>query len=80
METLGILIKWEGGDVGREWIGAQWDLDHVPNPWGKVKGPMGAEQMHLKDMQWQIRWCSGTLQLRDHESQVWQPNPEYGMG
>eukprot|EP00973_Karenia_brevis_P081389 11281030-Karenia_brevis.AAC.1 len=31
-------------------------------------------------MHWQARWCIGTLQLRDHEGDVWQANPEYGMG
>eukprot|EP00973_Karenia_brevis_P095659 12428391-Karenia_brevis.AAC.1 len=41
---------------------------------------MGVTQMHLKDMQWQARWCNGTLRLRDHEGPVWRPNPEYGMG
>eukprot|EP00973_Karenia_brevis_P021454 2949008-Karenia_brevis.AAC.1 len=77
---LGILITGEGGDVGREWIGSQWDLDHIPNAWVRVTGPMGAAQIHFKEIQWQVRWCRGTLQPRDHENQMWQPNPEYGVG
>eukprot|EP00973_Karenia_brevis_P061615 8568212-Karenia_brevis.AAC.1 len=31
-------------------------------------------------MNWQARWCKGTLKLREHEGRLWQPNPEYGMG
>eukprot|EP00973_Karenia_brevis_P019142 2623746-Karenia_brevis.AAC.1 len=80
MEILGIFIKWYGGDVGREWIGSQSDLDHAPNPWGRVKGLGGLARMHLKEMQWQVRLCRGTLEVRDLESQMWQPNPEDGMG
>eukprot|EP00973_Karenia_brevis_P057769 8036103-Karenia_brevis.AAC.1 len=41
---------------------------------------MGATQMHLKGMQWQARWYNGTLQLRNHEGHIWQPNPAHDMG
>eukprot|EP00973_Karenia_brevis_P016310 2233321-Karenia_brevis.AAC.1 len=40
MQMIGIVNTWEG-DVGREWITSQWDLDHSPKPWPTVKGPMG---------------------------------------
>eukprot|EP00973_Karenia_brevis_P029962 4131694-Karenia_brevis.AAC.1 len=26
-----------GGDVGGEWITSQWDLDHAPSLWSRVK-------------------------------------------
>eukprot|EP00973_Karenia_brevis_P065529 9106352-Karenia_brevis.AAC.1 len=41
---------------------------------------MGAARMHLKEWHWQARRCRGTLRLRDHEVDVWRPNPVYGMG
>eukprot|EP00973_Karenia_brevis_P030852 4255023-Karenia_brevis.AAC.1 len=68
-----------GEIYGSGWIESRWDLDQAPIPWSRVKGPMGAAQMHLKEMSWQARWCRGTSQLRDN-GDVRQPNPEYGMG
>eukprot|EP00973_Karenia_brevis_P045572 6311178-Karenia_brevis.AAC.1 len=62
---IGIVNTWEG-DVGREWVTSQWDLDHSPKPWSRVKGPMGASHMHLKDMGWQTQWSKGALLLRHH--------------
>eukprot|EP00973_Karenia_brevis_P020329 2790992-Karenia_brevis.AAC.1 len=56
-----------------------WDLTHAPHPWARVKGPMGAAQMHLMEMGWQARWHQGKLRLKDHQGDVWQPNPRYGM-
>eukprot|EP00973_Karenia_brevis_P028672 3954831-Karenia_brevis.AAC.1 len=31
-------------------------------------------------MGWQARWHQGKLRLKDHHGDVWQPNPQYGMG
>eukprot|EP00973_Karenia_brevis_P065323 9073937-Karenia_brevis.AAC.1 len=36
--------------------------------------------MHLWEMGWQAQWSTGSLLLKDHEGDVWKPNPEYGMG
>eukprot|EP00973_Karenia_brevis_P068777 9561394-Karenia_brevis.AAC.1 len=41
---------------------------------------MGATQMHLKEMGWKVQWHSGVLRLKDHNGDIWQPNPAYGMG
>eukprot|EP00973_Karenia_brevis_P028275 3896144-Karenia_brevis.AAC.1 len=41
---------------------------------------MGAAQSHLGEMQWRVQWLNGTLGLRDHGGDVWQPSPEYGTG
>eukprot|EP00973_Karenia_brevis_P004995 688493-Karenia_brevis.AAC.1 len=27
-----------------------------------------------------IQWYQGQLKLKDHMGDVWQPNPQYGMG
>eukprot|EP00973_Karenia_brevis_P058518 8150072-Karenia_brevis.AAC.1 len=45
------------------WAKSQWGLDHALNPWARVKGPMGAAQMHLSEMQWKVPWRHGTLRL-----------------
>eukprot|EP00973_Karenia_brevis_P046973 6517119-Karenia_brevis.AAC.1 len=47
-------------------------------PWARVKGPMGATQMHLIEMGWEVRWSQGQLRLKDYQGDVWQPNPQYG--
>eukprot|EP00973_Karenia_brevis_P079345 11010324-Karenia_brevis.AAC.1 len=36
----------------RIWIKSQWGLDHAAKPWARVKGPMGAAQLHVGEMQW----------------------------
>eukprot|EP00973_Karenia_brevis_P030648 4225891-Karenia_brevis.AAC.2 len=41
---------------------------------------MGATQMHLMDMGWEMQWWQGQIRLKDHMGDVWQPNPQYGMG
>eukprot|EP00973_Karenia_brevis_P081238 11263677-Karenia_brevis.AAC.1 len=64
MHMIGIINDWNG-KVGKEWITSQWDLDHAPNPWARVKGPMGAAQIHFKEMQWHgVRaLCCSRMQL-----------------
>eukprot|EP00973_Karenia_brevis_P008148 1103218-Karenia_brevis.AAC.1 len=41
---------------------------------------MGATQMHLMEMGWEVQWSQGQIRLKDHQGDVWQPNPEYGVG
>eukprot|EP00973_Karenia_brevis_P069368 9645748-Karenia_brevis.AAC.1 len=60
MHMIGIINLWDT-DIGRIWIKSRWDLDHAPNPWARVKGPMGAAQLHLGEMQWKVQWLHGTL-------------------
>eukprot|EP00973_Karenia_brevis_P070900 9854078-Karenia_brevis.AAC.1 len=36
--------------------------------------------MHLMEMGWEMQWYQGQLRLRDQRGDVWQPNPQYGMG
>eukprot|EP00973_Karenia_brevis_P017532 2404712-Karenia_brevis.AAC.1 len=48
MQMISIVNSWDG-HVGKEWITSQWDLNHSPNPWARVKGSMGTTQMHLKE-------------------------------
>eukprot|EP00973_Karenia_brevis_P006763 918725-Karenia_brevis.AAC.1 len=66
MHMIGTVKSWDG-DVGKEWITAQWNWDHSPNPWARVKGPMGATQMRFKEMGWQTQWRDGALMLKDHQ-------------
>eukprot|EP00973_Karenia_brevis_P035613 4912709-Karenia_brevis.AAC.1 len=40
MHMIGIINRWDG-NAGEEWITSPWGLDHAPNPWARVKGPMG---------------------------------------
>eukprot|EP00973_Karenia_brevis_P046820 6496507-Karenia_brevis.AAC.1 len=67
-------------DVSRQWIQSKWDLQHSPNPWARVKGPMRATQMHLMEMEWEVQFSQGQIRLKDDKGDVWQPNPQYGMG
>eukprot|EP00973_Karenia_brevis_P076928 10682466-Karenia_brevis.AAC.1 len=73
MHMVGII---NGGDadIGRVWIRSQWDLDHASNPWARVKGPIGATQLHQKDIQWKVQWHQGTLRLEDHNGDIWHPD------
>eukprot|EP00973_Karenia_brevis_P059515 8286757-Karenia_brevis.AAC.1 len=41
---------------------------------------MGATQMHLMEMGWEMQWPQGQLRLKDHQGGVWQPNPQSGVG
>eukprot|EP00973_Karenia_brevis_P052706 7325241-Karenia_brevis.AAC.1 len=41
---------------------------------------MGATQMHLMEMGWEMQWYPGQIRLRDHLGGAWQPHPQYGMG
>eukprot|EP00973_Karenia_brevis_P005509 750053-Karenia_brevis.AAC.1 len=41
---------------------------------------MGAAQMHLMEMGWEMQWCQGQLRLKDHQGDVWEPNPQYEVG
>eukprot|EP00973_Karenia_brevis_P065040 9031527-Karenia_brevis.AAC.1 len=41
---------------------------------------MGATQMHLMDMNWEWQWYQGHIKLKDQEGDLWQPNPQYGVG
>eukprot|EP00973_Karenia_brevis_P004472 612712-Karenia_brevis.AAC.1 len=66
-------------DVSRQWIESKWDLQHSPIPWARVKGPMGATQMHLLEMGWEIQFAQGQVRLKDDKGHIWQPNPHYGM-
>eukprot|EP00973_Karenia_brevis_P045243 6266917-Karenia_brevis.AAC.1 len=61
MQMIGILTHWDGGDVGREWITSQWDLDNASNPWSRVKWPMGATHMYLREVGWQAQWSTGSI-------------------
>ena len=38
----------------RAWTAMEQQLTNASNPWQKVKGPMGAAYMHLKEMGWTI--------------------------
>eukprot|EP00973_Karenia_brevis_P044255 6132424-Karenia_brevis.AAC.1 len=67
-------------DVSRKWIQSKWDLQHSPHPWARVKGHMGATQMHLMEMGWNMQFLQGQIRLKDDKGNVWQPNPQYGMG
>eukprot|EP00973_Karenia_brevis_P084735 11757770-Karenia_brevis.AAC.1 len=58
IHMIQIINSWDA-DVGKQWITSQSDLDHAANPWAKVKGPMGATQIHLKEMGWKVQWHSG---------------------
>eukprot|EP00973_Karenia_brevis_P070260 9766145-Karenia_brevis.AAC.1 len=60
------MNAWDG-DVGRQWIKSLWDLTHAPNPWARVKGPMGATQMPLMEMGRGMQWSTGQLRLKDHQ-------------
>eukprot|EP00973_Karenia_brevis_P020803 2858860-Karenia_brevis.AAC.1 len=51
-------------------------LSMPPHPWARVKGFMGATQMHLIEMGWEVQWPQGHLRLKDHQGDVWQPNPQ----
>eukprot|EP00973_Karenia_brevis_P042634 5900846-Karenia_brevis.AAC.1 len=31
-------------------------------------------------MGWEVQWSQGQIRLQDHQGDVWQPNPEYGVG
>eukprot|EP00973_Karenia_brevis_P066623 9261887-Karenia_brevis.AAC.1 len=31
-------------------------------------------------MGWEVQWHQGKIRLKDHNGDVWQPNPQYGMG
>eukprot|EP00973_Karenia_brevis_P011288 1527842-Karenia_brevis.AAC.1 len=57
-----------------------WDLKHSPHTWARVKGPMGATQMHLMGMGREMQWYQGQLRLKDQVEDTWQPNPQYGVG
>eukprot|EP00973_Karenia_brevis_P056209 7817536-Karenia_brevis.AAC.1 len=74
MPMLEIINAWDE-DVGREWIKSLWDLRHAPHPWTGVKGPMGATQMHLMEIRWDMQRWQGQIRLQDHRGDVWQPNP-----
>eukprot|EP00973_Karenia_brevis_P047193 6549706-Karenia_brevis.AAC.1 len=67
-------------DVGRQWIKSKWDLQHSPHQWARANGPMGATQMHLMEMGWELQLAQGRIRLRDNRGDIWQPNPQYGMG
>eukprot|EP00973_Karenia_brevis_P052340 7273847-Karenia_brevis.AAC.1 len=67
-------------DVSRQWIKSKWDLQHSPHPWARVKGPMGATQMHLMEMNWDLQFDQGRIRLKDHNGDIWQPNAQYGVG
>eukprot|EP00973_Karenia_brevis_P068871 9574951-Karenia_brevis.AAC.1 len=67
-------------DVSRQWIKSKSDLQHSPHPWARVKGPMGAAQMRLMDMNWDLQFDQGRIMLKDHMGDIWQPNPQYGVG
>eukprot|EP00973_Karenia_brevis_P026296 3626739-Karenia_brevis.AAC.1 len=41
---------------------------------------MGATQMHLMEMSWEMQWHQGYIRLKDQEGDIWQPNPQYGVG
>eukprot|EP00973_Karenia_brevis_P084529 11731971-Karenia_brevis.AAC.1 len=51
-----------------------------PHPWARVKGFMGATQMHLMEMGWEIQFAQGKVRLRDDKGDIWQPNPQHRMG
>eukprot|EP00973_Karenia_brevis_P015885 2174066-Karenia_brevis.AAC.1 len=54
--TVAKGIKWDPSLSCMYRIISQWDLDHAPNPWARVKGPMGAAHMHLGEMRWKVQW------------------------
>eukprot|EP00973_Karenia_brevis_P075395 10473159-Karenia_brevis.AAC.1 len=41
---------------------------------------MGATHMHLMDMNWDLQFDQGKIRLKDHNGDIWQPNPQYGVG
>eukprot|EP00973_Karenia_brevis_P013811 1874116-Karenia_brevis.AAC.1 len=47
---------------------------------GKGQRPYGGAQMHLMEMGWEMQWCQGLLRLKNQKGDIWQPNPQYGMG
>eukprot|EP00973_Karenia_brevis_P076271 10593062-Karenia_brevis.AAC.1 len=63
---IGIVNSWDR-NLGQEWITSQWALGHSHNPWARVKGPMGATHMYLKEMGWQTQWRDGVLMLKNHQ-------------
>eukprot|EP00973_Karenia_brevis_P056744 7896608-Karenia_brevis.AAC.1 len=65
MHVIQIINAWEG-EVGRQWIKSRWDLKHALHPWARVKGPMGASQMHLMELGWEMQRYQGQLRLKDH--------------
>eukprot|EP00973_Karenia_brevis_P045072 6243196-Karenia_brevis.AAC.1 len=75
----GIVNQWDA-NFRKECVKSQWDLDLAPNPWSRVKGPMGATHMHLTDMGWKAQINAGAFLLEDTARDIWKPNPSYGMG
>eukprot|EP00973_Karenia_brevis_P027359 3772437-Karenia_brevis.AAC.1 len=61
MQMIGILIHRDRGDVGREWFASHWDLDHASHPWSRIKGPIGATHMHLREVGWQAHGSTGSI-------------------
>eukprot|EP00973_Karenia_brevis_P058049 8081607-Karenia_brevis.AAC.1 len=41
---------------------------------------MGATQKHLMDMNWEMQWHQGQIRLKDQAGNIWQTNPQYGVG
>eukprot|EP00973_Karenia_brevis_P084151 11676668-Karenia_brevis.AAC.1 len=31
-------------------------------------------------MDWEMQWHQGQIRLKDHVGDIWQPNPQYGVG
>eukprot|EP00973_Karenia_brevis_P001147 156536-Karenia_brevis.AAC.1 len=58
------LADWDMA-VSRQWIQSKWDLQHSPHTWARVKGPMGATQMHFMEMGWEIQFAQGEIRLMD---------------
>eukprot|EP00973_Karenia_brevis_P090359 12402204-Karenia_brevis.AAC.1 len=64
-----ILANWDM-DVSRQWIQSKWDLQHSPHPWARVKRPMGATQMHLMEMGWEMQSSQGQIRLKDDRGDI----------
>eukprot|EP00973_Karenia_brevis_P032088 4426229-Karenia_brevis.AAC.1 len=64
------MVMWGGNGLGPSGT-----LNMPPHPWARAKGPMGATHMHLMEMGWEMQWSLGQLRLKDHQGDVWQPNP-----
>eukprot|EP00973_Karenia_brevis_P027272 3760839-Karenia_brevis.AAC.1 len=41
---------------------------------------MGAAQMHLMEMNWDLQFDQSRIRLKDHLGDLWQPNRQYGVG